>query len=62
MLEARLENKNGRLGEIIDKKRLSSLMEGEDVTWLGQLMSRPQLFAWLIQLDVWLSHFSVDIV
>ncbi len=62
MLKERLESKDGRLKEIIDKKKLASLMEGEDVTWFGQLMSRPQLFAWLIQLDVWLSHFSVNIV
>lgn len=62
MLKKRLESGDGRLKDIIDKKKLSSLMDGEDVTWFGQLMSRPQLFAWLIQLDVWLSHFSVNIV
>lgn len=29
------------------------LRDGKDTTWMGQLMSRPQLIAWLVQLSHW---------
>ena len=54
MLEDRLKDKESRLAEIISKEKVASLLSGEDVTWYGQLMSRPQLIAWLIELDAWL--------
>ncbi len=30
--------------------------------FMGQLMSRPQLIAHLIQIDEWFRHFKVEIV
>lgn len=30
--------------------------------WFGQLMSQPQLFAYLIQLDIWMRSYKVEIV
>ena len=62
MLFDRLANKNCRLKEILSEKKLREFAEGEDKTWFGQLMSRAQLFAWLIELDVWFDTYSVEIV
>ncbi len=62
MLEDRLEDKESRLSAIISKDRIASLLSGEDVTWYGQLMSRPQLIAWLIELDAWLESYRVKII
>lgn len=54
LLSARLKRDSSPLAALLDKAALSALLERqEDVTWLGQLMSRPQLLAWLYQFDVW---------
>jgi asparagine synthase (glutamine-hydrolysing) len=34
----------------------------DDATWFGQLMGKPQLGAWLLQLDTWLDHYEVEFV
>lgn len=57
MLHERL--KNGRIGEIIDRQALDAVLSGDDKTWFGQLMSTPQLIAWLIQFDEWMSRYDV---
>ena len=59
MLKERLE-KNGILSEVLDKQVLESVLSGEDKTWFGQLMSTPQLIAWLIQFDYWAEKYNVD--
>ena len=60
MLRVRLERKGGALSEMIDRRRLTALLDGTNVTWFGQLMSRPQLFAWLYQLDVFAELYRVE--
>ena len=54
-----LEDKNSRLHEIVNPKKVKELLNGGDVTWFGQLMARPQLYAWLIQLEYWLKSYHV---
>lgn len=60
MLRGRLERSGSRLGELIDKSRLSALLDGGNITWFGQLMSRPQLYAWLYQFDVFCELYNVE--
>ena len=57
MLKERV--KSGRIGEIIDRSALDAVLNGDDKTWFGQLMSTPQLIAWLIQFDEWMSRYDV---
>ena len=57
-----LESPGNRLKELLDTKKLKALMDGEDVTWFGQLMSRPQLYAWLLQFGYWLEKYEVRLV
>ncbi len=59
MLDARLARKDGFLASYLDKARLRALLEGENNTWFGQLMARPQLLAWLCQLDDWFREYRV---
>lgn len=59
MLKECLE-KNGILSEVLDKHVLESVLTGEDKTWFGQLMSTPQLIAWLIQFDYWVEKYNVE--
>ncbi len=62
MLSERLARKGGFLAEHLDRRRLSELLDGENSTWFGQLMARPQLIAWLIQLDAWFEEYRVKLV
>ena len=62
MLRRRLDDKESRLSSIISKEKTEALLSGGDVTWYGQLMARPQLIAWLIELDAWLEHYSVELL
>ena len=61
MLEERLA-RGGFLADTLDRRRLQALLDGESQTWFGQLMSRPQLLAWLYQLDVWFEEYRVRLV
>lgn len=62
MLQARMGREGGFLHEYLDHRRLATLLSGESNTWFGQLMARPQLLAWLIQLDVWFEAYGVTLV
>ncbi len=61
-----LDDSNSPLLNIINVEKVRSLAQGEDnithVPWFGQLMSRTQLFAYLIQADTWLQKYQVEIV
>ena len=59
MLMRRLDGEAGPLSQIIDRSALDSFLAGENNTWFGQLMSRPQMIAWLLQFDIWLSRYGV---
>ncbi len=59
MLRERLK-KHGILADVIDKNVLQSVLSGEDKTWFGQLMSTPQLIAWLVQFDYWVENYNVE--
>ena len=61
-----LDDSSSPLLNVINVEKVRSLAQGEDnithVPWFGQLMSRPQLFAYLIQADTWLRKYQVEIV
>ena len=61
MLRARLEAPDSRLAPLLDRRRLDAMLAGEDATWFGQLMARPQLIGWLLQLDAFLSEYRVEL-
>ena len=49
------------LKERLDKKRLDEVIASGG-TWFGQLMSAPQLLAWLVQFDFWLESNKINIL
>ena len=61
MLMRRLADPTCRLSPLLDRARLDALLAGEDATWFGQLMSRPQLIGWLIQLDAFFEAYHVEV-
>ena len=62
MLKESLKDTNSVLKRIIKEKKLKELLSSDSVTWFGQLMSKPQLIAWLVQLDCWLKEYNVEIM
>ena len=50
------------LGRVLHPDTVQLLLSGGNITWYGQLMGRPQLIAWLIQLENWFREYSVKIV
>ncbi len=62
MLSERIKSSNSILNQIMDKNALNSFLTGENATWFGQLMSKPQLIAWLIQFDYWFDKYNIDII
>lgn len=52
------------LTDLIDKRQIKKLTQADQdftIPWFGQLMRLPQLFAYLIQLNIWLEEYDVQI-
>ena len=62
MFQETISNPKSILKDIIHSDTLTILQSSSNITWYGQLMGRPQLIAWLIQLDYWFREYNVQIV
>lgn len=66
LLLDRLEDPNCPLLPLINTTKIRELAAATDASshlpWFGQLMSGPQLFAYLLQMDFWLRHYKVSLV
>lgn len=60
-----LKNKKAPVHEMIDAKLLINMINRNDKLldepWYGQLMTKAQMFAWIIQLNSWLKNYNVNI-
>lgn len=65
-LKVLLNEKEAPLWQLISKKRVSELVNGEGAPlskpWFGQLMTEPQLMAYLIQLNYWMEIYKVALI
>lgn len=63
MLKKRLKRKKSILKQIFDHDKLDELISSKGDTfkepWFGQLMTGPQLLAFLYQLDVWADKYKI---
>ncbi|PLS15502.1 asparagine synthase (glutamine-hydrolyzing) [Bacillus sp. M6-12] len=61
-----LLSKDSILYELFDKKKLTDIVESNGsafkVPWFGQLMSGPQLLAYLAQLHVWFEDYNIKLI
>ena len=65
LYQRRLERPGGALLQLVDTAALKALAadpSGLKEPWYGQLMRTPQVFAWLVMLDVWMERFHVELV
>jgi asparagine synthase (glutamine-hydrolysing) len=62
----RLDDPNCPLLPLVNETKIRNLAAASDASshlpWFGQLMSGPQLFAYLLQMDFWLRHYKVKLV
>lgn len=60
-----IQEKDSPLLEFFDKEQLKEIMEtggsSFKVPWFGQLMSGPQLLAYMIQVYIWFKHYNVTV-
>ena len=65
ILKKRLKNKKSILYKIFDKNELKKLIETKGNSfkdpWFGQLMTGPQLLAFLYQFDVWAKIYKIEL-
>ena len=61
MLAERMEDQESVLHRVLNRAALSTMTSGGNATWYGQLMSTPQLLAWLLQFDVFCSTYHVEL-
>lgn len=61
-----LENKNAPILEFISVHKLQEIMNSDGASfktpWFGQLMTGPQLIAHIIQINMWLDQYNVNII
>ncbi len=61
-LEKVLKDRDAPLFHLINRTAVTTLMESESKwPWYGQLMTRPQTMAYLLQIDFWMRHYGVSI-
>lgn len=64
LLKERLENKDSVLYQIFDAGEINKLLDSSNddiLPWFGQLMTKPQLIAYLYQFDVWVLKYNIKI-
>ncbi|WP_366922659.1 asparagine synthase (glutamine-hydrolyzing) [Metallumcola ferriviriculae] len=61
-----LQDPSSPILPLINEKAVRSLIDEDarqiNLPWFGQLMSGPQMLAFLIQLDLWLRHYDVELI
>ncbi|WP_409294771.1 asparagine synthase (glutamine-hydrolyzing) [Peribacillus sp. SCS-26] len=66
LLKTRLKNKESILHELFNASRLQEIIHTGGAAfktpWFGQLMTGPQLLAYLVQLDFWFEDSGIQIV
>ncbi|REJ18673.1 MAG: asparagine synthase (glutamine-hydrolyzing) [Paenibacillaceae bacterium] len=60
-----LNDPSSPLLKLINTAKVREIAESDaassHIPWFGQLMSGPQLFAWLVQVDTWLRRYKIAI-
>ena len=62
LLKERL--KKGNLNKIFNIDEINKLLKDNkdyDIPWFGQLMTKPQLIAYLYQFDLWIERYNIEI-
>ncbi|WP_174730767.1 asparagine synthase (glutamine-hydrolyzing) [Mesobacillus harenae] len=65
LLNECLQDSHSALHEFFDKNQLRAIMDSEGAAfktpWFGQLMTGPQLLAYLVQTHIWFKDYNINI-
>ena len=62
-LEQLMAQKDQPLFCVVSRDAVRKYLESDRTwPWYGQLMRRPQVIAWLLQLDFWLKQYQVELL
>ena len=62
MLRKECRKKNTLFSSIADTDKINEMLSGNEQTWFGQLMAKPQLIAWLVQFSYWCEKYNIVLV
>ncbi len=66
MMTQILDDKSSPIHEVIDDKAIREIVQTKGQSykspWYGQLMTGPQLIAYLIQVNIWLKEYNINIL
>ena len=66
MMNEILDDKTSPILQIINKDKVQEIVntrgEAYKTPWFGQLMTGPQMIAYLVQVDIWLREYNVNIL
>ena len=63
LLKEVIQDKQSRILQIVKPESLEVLLSTDfSWPWYGQLMQRPQIIAYMLQINLWLKHYSLHIV
>ena len=61
-----LDNKTSPLLDLVSKQKVKDIIDSDGssfkVPWFGQLMTGPQLIAHLVQINMWLVNYNINII
>ena len=61
-LQKVLAQKDAPLFQLVQREKLKALLDAEYTwPWYGQLMKVPQTIAYMLQINFWLCHYSIEI-
>ena len=62
-LDRLMEDSNAPVWHLLHRQRVRELLEKQTRwPWYGQLMRRPQTMAYLLQINVWLTHYGIQML
>jgi len=66
MMNDILNDKSSPLLELIDREKVREIVDTRGTAyktpWFGQLMMGPQLLAYLVQVNMWLKNYNVNLL
>ena len=63
MLEQVLQDPQAPVLQLVRREMLEQLLQSEEsVQWYGQLMTRPQIIAYFVQMNYWMEKYQVKVV
>ena len=62
-MQTLLQQSDAPIFQIVDRKALENLLNAEYTwPWYGQLMRVPQTIAYMLQINIWLEKYKIEVI